>query len=57
MKPSFLLKQHGILADEKIVGWFNGRMEFGPTLIGHTQHSRRPALSRDADDNERQDQI
>ena len=24
----------GILADEKIVGWFNGRMEFGPRALG-----------------------
>jgi carbamoyltransferase len=23
------------LADEKIVGWFNGRMEFGPRALGH----------------------
>jgi carbamoyltransferase len=25
----------GILADEKIVGWFNGRMEFGPRALGN----------------------
>ncbi len=24
----------GVLADEKIVGWFNGRMEFGPRALG-----------------------
>jgi carbamoyltransferase len=24
----------GIMADEKIVGWFNGRMEFGPRALG-----------------------
>jgi carbamoyltransferase len=24
----------GLLADEKIVGWFNGRMEFGPRALG-----------------------
>ena len=24
-----------ILADEKIVGWFNGRMEFGPRALGN----------------------
>ena len=23
-----------ILANEKIVGWFNGRMEFGPRALG-----------------------
>ena len=23
-----------LLADEKIVGWFNGRMEFGPRALG-----------------------
>jgi carbamoyltransferase len=25
----------GVLADEKIVGWFNGRMEFGPRALGN----------------------
>jgi carbamoyltransferase len=25
----------GILADEKVVGWFNGRMEFGPRALGN----------------------
>lgn len=25
----------GILANEKIVGWFNGRMEFGPRALGN----------------------
>ncbi len=25
----------GILGDEKIVGWFNGRMEFGPRALGN----------------------
>jgi carbamoyltransferase len=31
-----LLKEvAGILADEKIVGWFNGRMEFGPRALGN----------------------
>jgi carbamoyltransferase len=30
-----LLKQvAAVLADEKIVGWFNGRMEFGPRALG-----------------------
>jgi len=24
----------GLLADEKVVGWFNGRMEFGPRALG-----------------------
>jgi carbamoyltransferase len=24
----------GLLADEKIIGWFNGRMEFGPRALG-----------------------
>ena len=31
----FLLKEvAGVLAEEKIVGWFNGRMEFGPRALG-----------------------
>jgi carbamoyltransferase len=25
----------GILAEEKVVGWFNGRMEFGPRALGN----------------------
>src|SRR5205814_27741 len=24
----------GLLADEKVVGWFSGRMEFGPRALG-----------------------
>lgn len=25
----------GLIADEKVVGWFNGRMEFGPRALGN----------------------
>ncbi len=35
-----------LLGDEKVVGWFSGRMEFGPRALGATQHHRRRALDR-----------
>ena len=28
------------IADENIIGWFDGRMEFGPRALGQPQHSR-----------------
>ena len=40
------------LADEKVVGWLQGRMEFGPRSLGVPQHPRRPALAEDAVDHE-----
>jgi len=33
-RETLLDKVAGVLADEKIVGWFNGRMEFGPRALG-----------------------
>ena len=30
-----------LLADGKVVGWFQGRMEFGPRALGVAQHHRR----------------
>ena len=33
-RQSLLESTAGLLADEKIVGWFNGRMEFGPRALG-----------------------
>jgi carbamoyltransferase len=39
-----------ILADEKIVGWFNGRMEFGPRSLGNRSiigDSRSPKMQAD----------
>ena len=32
-----------LLATEKVVGWFQGRMEFGPRALGRPQHPRRRA--------------
>ena len=46
-----------LLADGKVVGWFQGRMEFGPRALGAPQHPRRPALADDAVDDEPQDQV
>jgi carbamoyltransferase len=34
-RDALLQRVAGILADEKIVGWFNGRMEFGPRALGN----------------------
>jgi carbamoyltransferase len=28
-------KVAGLIADEKVIGWFNGRMEFGPRALGN----------------------
>jgi carbamoyltransferase len=33
-QPDLLHKVAGLLADEKVVGWFDGRMEFGPRALG-----------------------
>jgi len=33
-RKCLLMKAAELLADEKIVGWFNGRMEFGPRALG-----------------------
>ena len=33
-RDALLKRVAGALADEKIVGWFNGRMEFGPRSLG-----------------------
>ena len=33
-RETLLRRVGGLLADEKVVGWFNGRMEFGPRALG-----------------------
>jgi len=33
-RPELLKRVAAVLADEKVVGWFNGRMEFGPRALG-----------------------
>ncbi len=33
-RPELLARVSQALADEKIIGWFNGRMEFGPRSLG-----------------------
>ncbi|MEP6571454.1 MAG: carbamoyltransferase [Gemmatimonadota bacterium] len=33
-RPELLSQTSALLADEKIVGWFDGRMEFGPRSLG-----------------------
>jgi carbamoyltransferase len=33
-RAQLLARVAGLLADEKIVGWFDGRMEFGPRALG-----------------------
>ena len=34
-RPGMTKSAAQILADEKIIGWFNGRMEFGPRALGN----------------------
>ena len=43
----------GLLADEKVVGWFQGRMEFGPRALG----GRRSSLASNAGDHECENQV
>jgi carbamoyltransferase len=33
-RATLLTRVAGILAEQKVVGWFNGRMEFGPRALG-----------------------
>jgi carbamoyltransferase len=33
-RPELLQRVAGLLAQEKVVGWFDGRMEFGPRALG-----------------------
>ena len=38
-----------LLADEKVVGWFHGRMEYGPRALGHRSilyHAKEPAVNQ-----------
>jgi len=42
-------KVAGILADDKVVGWFQGRMEFGPRALGNRSilgDARSPAMQK-----------
>ena len=45
-----------LLADEKVVGWFQGRMEFGPRALGARSILGDP-LAEDAGHHESQDQM
>ena len=46
-----------LLADGKIVGWFQGRMEFGPRALGARSILGDPAVAEDAGDDEPEDQV
>ena len=46
----------GLLADGKVVGWFQGRMEFGPRTSAR-EHPRRSPLARHAGHHERENQV
>ena len=35
-----------LIGQEKVVGWFQGRMEFGPRALGQPQHPRRRRAAR-----------
>ncbi len=45
------------LAEGKVVGWFQGRMEFGPRALGGRSILGRCAQSRDAEEDESEDQV
>ncbi len=47
----------GSLVEGNAVGWFQGRMEFGPRALGRPLDPRRSAQSRDAEDAQPQDQV
>ena len=45
------------LADGNVVGWFQGRMEFGPRALGNRSILGDAQKPRDAEENEPQDQV
>jgi carbamoyltransferase len=45
-RSQLLDRTAAVLADEKIVGWFNGRMEFGPRALGSRSILGDPRSSR-----------
>ena len=45
-RDDLLSRVSGLLADEKVVGWFNGRMEFGPRALGSRSILGDPRSSR-----------
>ena len=47
----------GLLADGKVVGWFQGRMEFGPRALGARSILGDPRSPDDAGDDEPEDQV
>lgn len=49
-REPLLKRVAGMIADEKIIGWFNGRMEFGPRSLGARSilgDSRSPRMQAD----------
>ena len=46
-----------LLADEKVVGWFQGRMEFGPRALGARSILGDARIAEDAGDDEPEDQV
>ena len=50
-------RRRELLADEKVVGWFNGRMEFGPRALGARSILGDPAQPADAGADEPEDQV
>ena len=46
-----------LLADEKVVGWFQGRMEFGPRALGARSIIGDPRSHQDAVGDEPEDQV
>ena len=45
------------LTSAKVIGWSQGRFEWGPRALGKSQHHCRPAQSGDEGNREREDQV
>ena len=57
MRRSLLDRVARLMADEKVIGWFQGRMEFGPRALGCRSIIGDAALAADAAEDERQHQV
>ena len=50
-------RRRGCISEGNVIGWFQGRMEFGPRALGRPQHPGRPARPQDARHPEHEDQV
>ena len=56
-RTTLLRRGRRLLAEEKVVGWFQGRMEFGPRALGARSILGDARSETDAGDDEPQDQV